>query len=312
MIEQGMNGHRMNGCRMSALRLPAPLQLSDRVLKTSRSAYIVSIVNCTPDSFWAGSRASSSSAAAECALEHFANGADIVDIGGESSRPGSVYVSADEQIKRIVPVIEEIRRHCTGALSVDTRLLPVMQAARSAGADILNDISALEDDENLAAFAAKEKIPVILMHKRGTPLIMQNDTRYTDIVAEVALYLAHRIQYAVSQGISADKIIADPGIGFAKDLHSNIALVQNGAAIAELIQKQTGFGAPQLLAGLSRKSFIGSLTGKDTPERLSGTVAANLIAVQKGYTFLRVHDTVQTADMLAVLDAFGSVSDGTG
>ena len=226
MIEQGMNGHRMNGCRMSALRLPAPLQLSDRVLTTSRSAYIVSIVNCTPDSFWAGSRASSS-AAAECALEHFANGADIVDIGGESSRPGSVYVSAAEQIKRIVPVIEEIRRHCSGALSVDTRLLPVMQAARSAGADILNDISALEDDENLAAFAAKEKIPVILMHKRGTPLIMQNNTRYTDIVAEVALYLGHRIQYAVSQGISADKIIADPGIGFAKDVRSNIALVQN-------------------------------------------------------------------------------------
>ncbi|MGI5172370.1 dihydropteroate synthase [Treponema sp. OMZ 840] len=284
--------------------IPPPISLADRVLTARRSAYIMSIVNCTPDSFWELSRTYSSSQAAEQALAHFECGADIIDIGGESSRPGSEYVSADEQIKRIVPVIEQIRRHSDIPLSVDTRLLPVMQAARQAGADILNDISALEDDAELGIWAAKEKIPVILMHKRGTPLIMQNNTYYTDIVSEIALYLSNRIQYAVSQGIRPDKIIADPGIGFGKDVRANTALIQGGYSLAELIYKQSGVKLQHMLMGLSRKSVIGALTGKNTEERLAGSIAANLIAVQHGFNILRVHDTAQTADMLNVLTAF--------
>ena len=284
-------------------RFPAPIKLSDRTLTTKRPAYIMSIVNCTPDSFWEKSRSYSPSHAAEVSLEHFENGADIVDIGGESSRPGADYVGADEQIKRIVPVIEQIRRHSTGAVSVDTRLLSVMQAARQAGADILNDISALEDDTGLATFAAAEKIPVILMHKRGTPLIMQRNTDYTDVVHEVGAYLCKRIRFALSQGIFADNIIADPGIGFGKDAQANISLIRSGRELACSIEKQAGCKI-RLLMGLSRKSLIGTLTGKDTAERLSGSLAANLIAVQNGYEILRVHDTAQTADMLNVLNAF--------
>ncbi|WP_428769103.1 dihydropteroate synthase [Treponema sp. HNW] len=287
------------------LPLPPPIPLANRILTTEKPAYIMSIVNCTPDSFWELSRSYSASRAAESALEHFEAGADIVDIGGESSRPGSDYVSADEQTARIVPVIEEIRRHSMKALSVDTRLLSVMEAARQAGADILNDISALEDDKNLASFAASEKIPVILMHKRGTPLIMQDNTDYTDVVRDIASYLSNRIEYAVSEGIEPQKIIVDPGVGFGKDMAANISLIRSGDILLNLIRERTGIRIEHNLMGLSRKTVIGEITGKETAGRLAGSLAAHMIAVQKGYTLLRVHDTSETADMLRVLDALG-------
>jgi len=263
----------------------------------------MAIVNCTPDSFWEHSRSYSSAQAAEKALAHFEAGADIVDIGGESSRPGSDYVSAEEQIERIVPVIEEIRRRSSGVISVDTRLLSVMKAARQAGADILNDISALEDDTNLASFAASEKIPVILMHKRGTPLIMQRNTDYTDVVRDIASYLADRIEYAVSEGIAPEKIIVDSGVGFGKDRTANISLIRSGAVMLDLIEKRTGRRIMHNLMGLSRKTVIGEITGKETSARLAGSLAANMIAVQRGCTIVRVHDTAETADMLRVLNA---------
>lgn len=285
--------------------IPPPIPLANRILTTEKPAYIMAIVNCTPDSFWESSRSYSPSRAAEKALEHFESGADIVDIGGESSRPGSDYVSADEQIRRIVPVIEEIRRRSSGVISVDTRLLSVMKAARQAGADILNDISALEDDTNLASFAASEKIPVILMHKRGTPLIMQRNTDYTDVVRDIASYLADRIEYAVSEGIAPEKIIVDSGVGFGKDRAANISLIRSGAVMLDLIEERTGRRIMHNLMGLSRKTVIGEITGRETSARLAGSLAANMIAVQKGYSLLRVHDTSETADMLRVLDALG-------
>lgn len=283
--------------------IPPPIPLANRILTTEKPAYIMAIVNCTPDSFWEHSRSYSPAQAAEKALEHFEAGADIVDIGGESSRPGSDYVSAEEQIKRIVPVIEEIRRRSSGVISVDTRLLSVMKAARQAGADILNDISALEDDTNLAAFVASEKIPVILMHKRGTPLIMQRNTDYTDAVRDIALYLADRIEYAVSEGIAPEKIIVDSGVGFGKDRAANISLIRSGTVILDLIEERTGRRIMHNLMGLSRKTVIGEITGKETSERLAGSLAANMIAVQRGCTIVRVHDTSETVDMLRVLNA---------
>lgn len=285
--------------------IPPPILLANRILTTEKPAYVMAIVNCTPDSFWEHSRSYSPAQAAEKALEHFESGADIVDIGGESSRPGSDYVSADEQIRRIVPVIEEIRRRSSGVISVDTRLLSVMKAARQAGADILNDISALEDDTNLASFAASEKIPVILMHKRGTPLIMQRNTDYTDVVRDIASYLADRIEYAVSEGIAPEKIIVDSGVGFGKDRVANISLIRSGAVMLDLIERRTGRRIMHNLMGLSRKTVIGEITGKETSERLAGSLAANMIAVQRGCTIVRVHDTAETADMLRVLDALG-------
>ena len=283
--------------------IPPPIPLANRILTTEKPAYVMAIVNCTPDSFWEHSRSYSPVQAAEKALEHFEAGADIVDIGGESSRPGSDYVSAEEQIKRIVPVIEEIRRRSSGVISVDTRLLSVMKAARQAGADILNDISALEDDTNLASFAASEKIPVILMHKRGTPLIMQRNTDYTDVVRDIASYLADRIEYAVSEGIAPEKIIVDSGVGFGKDRTANISLIRSGTVILDLIEERTGRRIMHNLMGLSRKTVIGEITGKETSERLAGSLAANMIAVQRGCTIVRVHDTAETADMLCVLNA---------
>lgn len=283
--------------------IPPPIPLANRILTTEKPAYVMAIVNCTPDSFWGHSRSYSPAQAAEKALEHFEAGADIVDIGGESSRPGSDYVSAEEQIERIVPVIEEIRRRSSGVISVDTRLLSVMKVARQAGADILNDISALEDDTNLASFAACEKIPVILMHKRGTPLIMQRNTDYTDVVRDIASYLADRIEYAVSEGIAPEKIIVDSGVGFGKDRAANISLIRSGAVILDLLERRTGRRIMHNLMGLSRKTVIGEITGKETSSRLAGSLAANMIAVQRGCTIVRVHDTAETVDMLRVLNA---------
>ncbi|MGP1509010.1 MAG: dihydropteroate synthase [Treponema lecithinolyticum] len=282
---------------------PLPLVLADRTITTKRSAYVMSIVNCTPDSFWKDSRCFETHKAAERVLEHFEQGADIVDIGGESTRPHSVYVSEDEQIQRVVPVIEEVRRHSNGVLSVDTRTRAVMQAARQAGADILNDVAALEDDKTLAQWAAKENIPVVLMHKRGIPLVMQNNTCYTDAVQDIALYLAKRVQYAIEQGIASDKIIIDPGIGFAKDVQANLNLVKAGAFFLNAVKKHCRISIAHALIGVSRKSFIGEITGKDVERRLAGTLAVSFAAVQNGYTILRAHDTAEMVDMLQVLDA---------
>lgn len=198
------------------------LKLATRTIKTDRPAFIMGIVNATDDSFFAGSRGGS-----ELAFKLIEEGADIIDIGGESTRPGSSYVCEDQEINRIVPIIKEIRKISDVPISVDTRKKSVMQAAFNAGADILNDVSALEDDKDLATFAAEKNIPVILMHKRGTPSTMQSNTKYNDVIKEVSDYLQSRIEYAVSKGILQSNIIIDPGIGFAKNLLDNKTLIAN-------------------------------------------------------------------------------------
>jgi dihydropteroate synthase len=204
-------------------------------------------------------------------------------------------VSEAEEIARIIPVIREIRKYSTVAISVDTRKKAVLLAALDEGADILNDISALEDDAGLGKCAAEAEIPVILMHKRGKPATMQAHTEYANPVEEVERYLRARIEYALSCGISRDKIILDPGIGFGKDLAANRALIVHSGRLC-------GGEYPVLMA-LSRKTCIGELTGRDVPERLAGTLAANMYAVQRGAALVRVHDVRETADMLRVLGA---------
>jgi dihydropteroate synthase len=253
------------------------------------------ILNITEDSFWEGSRLGDSKTAIETALRMEADGADIIDIGGESTRPGSAYVSAEEEMRRVVPVIEGIRRRSSVPISVDTRKRSVMEAAWQAGADMVNDISALEDDPELAFFAAEKELPVILMHKRGTPDTMQDNVLYTDVVEEVSAYLTKRCAFAVSAGIRRDRIIIDPGIGFGKDTAANYALI---AGTDRLVR--TGF--PVLMA-LSRKGCIGAVTGRPTAERLAGTLSAELVSVLLGASMVRVHDVRETVDMLAVLKA---------
>lgn len=273
------------------------LILHDRTVETNLPAFVMGIVNATPDSFFCKSRGG-----AEKALQLIDEGADLLDIGGESTRPGSEYVSEEEEIRRVVPVVEEIRKYSQIPISIDTRKFPVMKAAFEAGADILNDISALEDDESLAPFCAEKNLPVILMHKRGIPSNMQKNTSYeNDIFDEVNFYLEKRVDFALSRGIKSDKIWLDPGVGFGKDVKGNFVLMRR---CGELL----GGKYPVLMA-LSRKSCIGAVTGRDVSERLSGTLAADVLSVLHGASMVRVHDVKEAVDSLKVLAAveFGAV-----
>ncbi len=292
----------MNGNEVMNKKVPMPIYLASGPLYTDLPAFVMSIVNITPDSFWEGSRSVNVHQCAEKALECASDGASIIDLGAESSRPGAEYVSDQEQIDRLIPVIEEIRKHSSVPISVDTRKSSVLKAALVSGADILNDISALEDDPQCGFLAADYRIPVILMHKRGNPLNMQKNTVYTDVVTEVFSYMKERFLFALSCGIGGDRIIADPGIGFGKDAYANAALIKNCASFSNILDSRE---PNHVLMGLSRKTVIGDLTERPVEQRLCGTVSANLLAVQKGATIVRVHDTKETVDMLKVLRGLG-------
>lgn len=264
-------------------------ELADRIICTQLPAFVMGIVNATPDSFWKDSRGGF-----ERAMSLIAQQADILDIGGESSRPGSEYVSEQEEIERVVPLIEKIRKESSIPISVDTRKKSVIKAAVEAGANILNDISALEDDAEIASYCASVDIPVILMHKRGLPSNMQNNTFYNDVFNEVDSYLQKQADYAISCGIKSKRIIVDPGIGFGKDFEANLALIKNCGKLCN--------GRFPVLMALSRKTCIGQMTQKEeVGERLFGTLSANLISVQNGASFVRVHDVAETIDTLKVL-----------
>lgn len=260
-------------------------------------AYIMGIVNATPDSFWEKSRVPSNSSVEEnvaFALSLVEDGCDILDVGAESTRPGADYVDEAEEIARLVPLVSGIRRRSAVPISVDTRKAAVMKAAFDAGADILNDVSALEDDAAMADFAASADIPVVLMHKRGVPKTMQvSPAGYGNAPEEVLRYLRSRADFAVRHGIKKGKIILDPGIGFGKQYEDNRAIIKRTAVFAES-------GYP-VLVGLSRKSCIGEMTGRGVADRLAGTLAAGMFSVMRGASILRVHDVKETRDMLAVL-----------
>ncbi len=270
--------------------------MSDGGLPSSTSkVQIMGIVNVTPDSFWKESRGLGHQGA-ELALKLVEEGADILDLGAESSRPGSEYVGAEEEIRRLIPVIEEIRRYSSVPLSIDTRKKVVMEAAWQQGASIVNDISALEDDPELGVFAAQKGLPVILMHKQGIPSTMQDNPLSDNALHQVNDYLQQRVQVALSLGIESDKIWLDPGIGFGKDFQANKILVTECGTLCG--------GKYPVVMGVSRKSFVAQMIGRNSaPEdRLAGTLATNMMAVMAGASILRVHDVAATRDMLLVLE----------
>ena len=224
-------------------------------------------------------------------------GAQILDIGGESTRPGSDSVDGEEERRRVLPVIEALRKEYPEAvLSVDTYRADTAEAAINAGADIINDISAMEADKKMLDVVVRSKAPIILMHMRGTPKNMQQNCQYQDVVQEVAVYLAERAELLREQGVGADKIILDPGIGFAKDVEQNLRLMRD-------LHVLTSFGYPVLLAA-SRKSTIGAvLGGVPASERLEGTIATSLQAVQAGAQMVRVHDVLENVRAIRMLEA---------
>lgn len=264
------------------------LSLESRSVSTENQAFVVSIVNANSDSFFAPSRGG-----IELARRQISEGADVLDIGGESTRPGSSYIDAEEEIRRVVPLIRKIRAESDIPISVDTRKYDVMSAAYDAGADILNDISALEDDPRLINFVKNHKIPVILMHKKGIPAIMQDETEYADVFSEVDSYLKRRIALCLESGIQSDKIILDPGIGFGKNTAQNAVLIKRAGELCG--------GKYQVMMALSRKSFFGDVCGREKEDRLWGTLAANAYSVLNGASMVRVHDTAAAVDMVKVL-----------
>jgi dihydropteroate synthase len=255
----------------------------------------MAIVNCTSDSFYAGSRNRDAEAALDRALKAAGEGADIIDFGGESTRPGAEYVPPEEELHRVIPVIEAFRRRSPLPVSVDTRKAVVARAALDAGADIINDVSALEDDPTLGPLCARRYAPVVLMHKKGTPREMQDRPRYNDVIEEVTSYFTAAVRRAQGCGIPAGHIILDPGIGFGKRLEDNLAILAN-------LDRLRSIGCP-LLIGLSRKTFIGEITGREAARRLAGTLAAGVFCIMAGVKILRVHDVAETVDLVKVIHA---------
>jgi len=254
---------------------------------------VMGVVNVTPDSFYDGGRHAAAAAAIAHARQLAAEGADLLDIGGESSRPGAAPVSAEEELARILPVLEGVADIAV-PVSVDTVKPEVMRAVLARGAAMINDITALAAPGALGLVAASDAA-VCLMHMQGSPRTMQADPTYADVTAEVRDFLAGRAAACTKAGIARDRIVVDPGFGFGKTVEHNLTLLARLGDIAAL-------GFP-VLAGWSRKSSLGRITGRAAEERLAGSVAAALIAVQRGARIVRVHDVAATRDALAVLAA---------
>ena len=253
---------------------------------------VMGVLNVTPDSFSDGGDFLDTQRAVEHGIKMAKEGAAIIDIGAESTRPGSKTVIADEQIKRVVPVIEKLAAKIKIPISIDSRNYEVAKAALDGGASIINDITAL-GDERVAELAAEKKVPVILMHMQGNPNTMQLEPKYKNVVSEVLNYLLERAKIAQSKGIEKGKIFIDPGTGFGKTLEHNIELLRNIGVFVN-----SGF---RVLLGTSRKSFIGELTGKKVPkERIFGTAATVAIAVASGVLIVRVHDVAAMVDVVKV------------
>jgi dihydropteroate synthase len=248
----------------------------------------------TPDSFSDGGLFLNPQAAIRHGQEMAATGADVLDIGGESTRPGAEAVVAAEELERVAPVVEGLR----GAgvpISIDTSKLAVAEAALAAGAEIVNDVTALRAEPELAGLCADRGAAVVLMHMQGTPRTMQEDPRYDDVVDDVRAFLEERLAFAVAEGVPEGRIWLDPGIGFGKTLEHNLELLRRLRELTEL-------GRP-LVVGASRKGFIGTITGKPVEERLGGTIASCVLAFKEGAEMLRVHDIAEVREALTVAEA---------
>lgn len=268
-------------------------QLTDRTIDLTHRVLVMGIVNVTPDSFSDGGRYFDVDRAAEHAIDLVRQGADILDVGGESTRPGANPVELGEELDRVLPVIERLAGRVEVPISIDTAKAEVARRAIAAGAHIINDVTALRGDPGMAAVARESGAGVVLMHMIGTPRTMQQDPVYTDVVAEVARFLNERAVFAESAGIDRERLVLDPGIGFGKTLEHNVALFQR-------MRELTQLGRP-LLVGASRKAFIGKLLGGAQPgERLEGTLAAVVAAICAGAKIVRVHDVAPIARAVAV------------
>jgi len=255
------------------------------------------IVNLTPDSFWAGSRAGGAETAVAGALRLAAEGADLLDLGAESSRPGAEPVGAAEEQDRLLPVLEALRGETDLPLTVDTVRAGTARAALAAGADAINDISAGVADPGMMPLAAEAGCGLVLMHMQGTPRTMQDDPRYHDVVAEVRGWLAARVRLAGEAGVAPERLMVDPGIGFGKNLAHNLALLKELRGIA---------GGRPLLLGASRKRFIAAVTGAAVEDRLPGSLAAVAAAWHGRATMVRVHDVAATRQFLEVMKAIAA------
>ena len=264
-------------------------------LDFSAGCLVMGVLNITPDSFSDGGEFLDAEKAVEHGLKMAAEGAAIIDVGGESTRPGSESVSTEQQIERVLPVIEALSHKVNVPISVDTYNVDVAAAALDAGAAVINDITAL-NNERMAELAAEHEVPVVLMHMRGTPATMQTEPKYNDVVGEVLEFLLGRAKRAERFGIPPERIFIDPGIGFGKTLEHNLLLLRNlGRFVA------TDY---RVLIGTSRKSFLGSLTGrKDPAERIFGTAATVALCTAAGVSIVRVHDVAEMVDVVKVTKA---------
>ena len=267
-------------------------------LDFSGGTLVMGVLNVTPDSFSDGGEFFDTDKAIEQGVRMASEGAAIIDIGGESSRPGAEPVSADEQIRRAIPVIGTLAKKIDAVISIDSYKYEVAKAALDTGAAMINDITALSD-ERLGKLAAEREVPVVLMHMQGTPQTMQVEPKYDDVVGEVLEFLLKRAKKAEQLGIAKEKIFIDPGIGFGKTVEHNLELLRN---IDKFIE--SGY---RVLVGTSRKSFIGKLTGKEKPtERIFGTAATVALCVAAGVSIVRVHDVAEMMDVVKVMNAIAT------
>ena len=278
--------------------------LIDRIHAASatRQPLVMAVINVTPDSFSDGGRFDSAEQAIEQALQQVEEGADLLDIGGESTRPGAVPVSEQEELDRVLPVIEGLVARTAVPISIDTVKPAVMRQAAAAGARMINDVNGLRS-EGAVELVAELKLPVCIMHMQGQPRTMQEDPRYASVVDDIADFLAQRARVCQDAGLDPRHIVIDPGFGFGKTLDHNLRLLAELGRLADL-------GFP-VLAGLSRKSMLGAITGRKRPDqRLAASIAAHLIAADRGAAIVRVHDVAETVDALKVRSAVRSVASG--
>ena len=267
-------------------------ELNNWLLSEDKQSLIMGILNVTPDSFSDGGQFLNKNSAIGHALKMIEEGADIIDIGGESTKPFSSPVSLDEELSRVLPVIEDLRKETDVCISIDTTKSEVANQALEMGASIINDVSAMEFDEKMIGIALKFDCPIVLMHMKGIPKNMQENPHYTSLISEIITYLNARIDFVLSKGIDKKKIIIDPGIGFGKSVENNFEIINNLNQFVDL-------GYPVML-GASRKSFIGITLDVPEDKRVEGSLAANIIGFQKGVSVFRVHDVDQTRKALTI------------
>ena len=271
------------------------LEIGQRVLDLSSRTHLMGVLNVTPDSFSDGGKFFKPEEAVKQGLKLAEEGVDIIDIGGESTRPGSEPVTIEEELRRVIPVIEELTKMIQVPISIDTYKSRVAKEALDSGASMVNDISGLRYDPEMKKVIAKYDVPVVLMHIKGTPKNMQENPHYDNLIEEIKTYLIESIKIAKEAGIDEDKIIIDPGIGFGKTPEDNLRILKN-------LNEFTELGRP-LMVGVSRKSFIGKILNLPTEERLEGSLASMAVAIMNGANILRVHDVKESKMVAKLVDA---------